>query len=168
MCRNTIFTKTKFREATLMWATDTLITSTTFCHILSPLPHLAKLASPRWHYSLRKRFMWDGGWLSNLVFFISWQHLQQIWLFENQILTLVFSLYQELETSNLEIRCIFFILISLNMKLQILKLGVFLSDPGVPGVRSMGPVVSHKLSEWGTLLQTKLMWLWVMKIWTQY
>ena len=41
----------------------------------------------------------------------------------------------------------------------------FLSDPGVPGVRSMGPVVSHKLSY---LVQTKLMWLWVMKIRTQY
>ena len=31
---------------------------------------------------------------------------------------------------------------------------LFLSDPGVPGVRSMGPVVSHKLSY---LVQTKLM-----------
>ena len=30
------------------------------------------------------------------------------------------------------------------------KLHIFLSDPGVPGVRSMGPVVSNK----HTLLQT--------------
>ena len=45
---------------------------------------------------------------------------------------------------------------------------VFLSDPGVPGVRSMGPVVFHWLTDWFTFVQTKLMWLWVMKIRTQY
>ena len=32
--------------------------------------------------------------------------------------------------------------------------GLFLSDPGVPGVRSMGPVLSQSLQD---LVQTKLM-----------
>ena len=30
---------------------------------------------------------------------------------------------------------------------QLLIIKIFLSDPGVPGVRSMGPVVSHSLTE---------------------
>ena len=44
----------------------------------------------------------------------------------------------------------------------------FLSDPGVPGVRSMGPVLWNWLTESKTFVQTKLMWLWLMKIQTQY
>ena len=41
----------------------------------------------------------------------------------------------------------------------------FLSDPGVPGVRSMGSSLSNKLRE---VLQTYLMWLWLMNIQAQY
>ena len=41
----------------------------------------------------------------------------------------------------------------------------FLSDPGVPGVRSMGPDVTHSLTDY---LQTELMRLWLMMSATQY
>ena len=47
--------------------------------------------------------------------------------------------------------------------LTTLHLGNYLSDPGVPGVRSMGPDVS----KWVDLLLTYLMWLWLMRIATQ-
>ena len=41
----------------------------------------------------------------------------------------------------------------------------FLPDPGVSGVRSMGPGVSIYVQE---LCETLLMWLWLMMISTQY
>ena len=41
----------------------------------------------------------------------------------------------------------------------------FLSDPGEPGVRSMGPDVRHWVQHH---VETWLMWLWLMKIPTQY
>ena len=41
----------------------------------------------------------------------------------------------------------------------------FLPDPGVSGVRSMGPGVSNYIQD---LLETLLMWLWLMMIPTQY
>ena len=37
-------------------------------------------------------------------------------------------------------------LLSLFFKLQLVRVEYFLSDPGVPGVRSMGPDVRHSLT----------------------
>ena len=42
--------------------------------------------------------------------------------------------------------------------------GWFLSDPGVPGVRSMGPVVSHSLTESKTFVKLN----WVDSGWWRY
>ena len=41
----------------------------------------------------------------------------------------------------------------------------FLSDPGVPGVRSMGPDLTKWLQHY---VEIWLMWLWLMRIATQY
>ena len=42
------------------------------------------------------------------------------------------------------------------MKVALKQSADFLSDPGVPGVRSMGPVLSHYVCMYETLLKSKL------------